>query len=422
MAAQDSADADLPGLTQAEAARRLARAGPNAIREAAAPWWQALLAKFWAPVPWLLEAAIVLQLALGERLQAAVVGGLLILNAALAQFQEGRAGAALDALRQRLAPTALVRRDGVWKRLPAVELVPGDAIRVSLGAIVPADARIAAGAVLADVSLLTGESVPSEAVPGDLLYAGALVRRGQALAEVTATGAGTYFGRTAELVRLAHASSTEQNAILATVRALVVVAGVAGVFTLTLAHAFGLPPVELWRLALTLLLATIPLALPATFTLSAALGAQRLGRHGVLLTRLAAVHEAAAMDLLCADKTGTLTRNALEIAAVAPVPGLTRERVLALAALASAPGDQDPVDATIRRAAPRRHRPGSGCRTSCRSTRRPNVRRPSSSPRTAARWRSSRARCRRSAHSRRSPPRSARRRMRSPPTDTGCSR
>ena len=351
MAQQTSAEDDLPGLTQAEAARRLAQTGPNAIRETVPPWWRAVLAKFWGPVPWLLEAAIVLQLGLGEAIEAGIIGGLLVFNAALAQFQEGRAGAALAALKARLAPTALVRRDGLWQRLPAAELVPGDAIRVPLGAIVPADARIATGAVLADASLLTGESVPSEAGPGDLLYAGALVRRGQALAEVTATGARTYFGRAAELVRLARAASTEQTAILAAVRALVVVNSLVGALTLILAHALGLPLLELWRLALTVLLATVPLALPATFTLSAALGAQRLGRHGVLLTRLAAAHEAAAMDLLCADKTGTLTQNALEVAAVAPVPGTTRERVLALAALASTSADQDPVDAAIRAAA-----------------------------------------------------------------------
>jgi H+-transporting ATPase len=339
------------GLTAAQASARLAQFGPNAVAEETPPAWRTFLAKFWAPVPWLLEAAILLQVGLGAYVEAAVIGGLLVFNASLGFVQEGRATAALAALKKRLAPTALVLRDGVWARRPASELVPGDTIRLPLGAIVAADARIVSGSVLVDQSMLTGESVPVDADPDSPVYAGALVRRGQAVAEVTATGTKTYFGRAAELVRVARAASTEQAAIFATTRNLAVVNGTVALLIIGAAYTMALPAADLVRLALVALLATIPVALPATFTLAAAFSAQTLARRGVLLTRLSAAHEAAAMDTLCADKTGTLTRNALEVVEVSAMPGIGRERVLALAALASSEADQDPIDAAVRAAA-----------------------------------------------------------------------
>ena len=339
------------GLTSDEARRRLAEFGPNAVSEAAPPRWRSYLAKFWSPIPWLLEAALVVEIGLGKYVEAAVIAGLLLFNATLGLIQEGRAGAALAALKKRLAPTALARRNGEWVKLPASELVPGDAIRLPLGALVPADARIVSGSVMVDQSMLTGESVPVDANSGDAVYAGALVRRGQAIAEVTATGSRTYFGRAAELVRTAHSASTEQAAIFAATRNLALVNATVAIGIVIYAYAMALPPSDLIPLALTVLLATIPAALPATFTLSAAFGAQTLARRGVLLTRLSAVHEAAAMDVLCADKTGTLTRNELEVVDVVPLAGFDRARVLALAALASSEADQDPIDAAIRAAA-----------------------------------------------------------------------
>jgi H+-transporting ATPase len=339
---------DPAGLTSDEARRLLDELGPNSIAEESPSFWRDLLAKLWAPVPWLLEAAIILQVGLGQYVEAAVIAGLLGFNTMLGLVQESRATAALAALKKRLAPTALVRRDGEWTRRPAADLVPGDIVRLPLGALVPADARIVSGSLLVDQSMLTGESVPVEAEGGAQVYAGSLVRRGQAVAEVTATGSRTYFGRAAELVRVARAASTEQKAILGVVRNLAAVNGAIALAIVVYGHAIGLPPADLVGLALTALLASIPVALPATFTLSAAIGARILGQRGVLLTRLSAAHEAAAMDVLCADKTGTLTRNALEIAEVAGMPGYDRERVLALAALASSETDADPIDATIR--------------------------------------------------------------------------
>ena len=339
------------GLTRAEAGRRLGGFGPNTIVEKPATPWRALLTKFRGPIPWMLEAAVLLQFGLGAYVEAAVIGGLLLLNATLGLIQEGRANAALAALKERLAPTALVRRDGDWVRLHAAELVPGDAIKLPLGCMVPADASIVSGAIMVDQSMLTGESVPVEASRGNQLYAGSMVRRGAAVAEVTATGPRTYFGRTAELVRVARSASTEQAAIFGVTRNLAMVNGTIAVLIVIYAYVAALPSTDLVRLGLTALLATIPVALPATFTLSAAFGAQVLARRGVLLTRLSAAHEAAAMDVLCADKTGTLTRNALEVAEVVAMLGCDRGRVLRLAALASSDADQDPIDAAIRAAA-----------------------------------------------------------------------
>jgi H+-transporting ATPase len=339
------------GLTSAEALRRRGTFGTNTVLEAVPSAWHRFFAKFWGPIPWMLEAALVLQLGLRQYVEAPMVGALLLFNATLGFIQEGRAGAALAALKKRLAPTALVRRDGEWIRLAASELVPGDAVKLSLGALVPADATIASGSVMIDQSMLTGESVPVDADPGSPVYAGALVRRGEAIAEVTATGPNTYFGRTAELVRVAHAASTEQAAIFAATRNLAIVNGLIAVLIIAYAYLLALPPADVIGLGLTALLGTIPVALPATFTLSAAFGAQTLARYGVLLTRLSATHEAAAMDILCTDKTGTLTRNTLGVVDVQAMPGFDRGRVLGLAVLASSETDQDPIDDAIRTAA-----------------------------------------------------------------------
>jgi H+-transporting ATPase len=307
--------------------------------------------KFWAPVPWMLEAAIILELVLGKYIEAAIIAALLIFNAALGLFQESRAQATLAALKSRLALNASVRRDGAWKTLPAVDLVTGDVVKLSLGAVVAADVHLTGGEVLLDQSMLTGESVPIEAGTGVQTYAGALVRRGEAVAEVTATGVRTKFGRTAELVRTAHVASSQQKAVLRVVRNLAAFNGFVIVLLVTYAWLLKMPLDEIIPLVLTAVLASIPVALPATFTLASALGARALGKLGVLPTRLSAVDEAASMSVLCADKTGTLTQNALTVTTIRPMPRFDETHVLALAALASSDGGQDPVDGAIRSAA-----------------------------------------------------------------------
>jgi H+-transporting ATPase len=347
----DTQNAVSNGLTSDEARGRLAKSGPNAMPDTSVHPLRLALEKFWAPVPWMLEAAIALELVLGKYVEAAIIALLLVFNAVLGLVQESRAQATLAALKSRLALTASVRRDGAWKTVPATDLVPGDLVKLSLGGVVAADVKLTGGEVLLDQSMLTGESVPIEAVPGLQTYAGALVRRGEAEAEVTATGVRTKFSRTAELVRTAHVVSTQQKAVMHVVRNLAAFNG--GVIMLLVANAWYLkmPVAEIIPLVLTAILGSIPVALPATFTLASALGARTLAKLGVLPTRLSAVDEAASMVVLCADKTGTLTQNALTVTTVRPLPGFDEAHVLALATLASSDGGQDPVDGAIRTAA-----------------------------------------------------------------------
>ena len=339
------------GLTSDEARSRLAKSGPNAVPDPSVRPLRRALTKFWAPVPWMLEAAIVLELALGKYVEAGIIAALLAFNAALGFFQEGRAQATLAALKSRLALNAVVKRDYAWKTVPAIELVVGDLVKLSLGAVVAADVRLTDGSVLLDQSMLTGESVPIEAGVGFETYAGALVRRGEAVAEVTATGAHTKFGRTAELIRTAHVVSSQQKAVLRVVENLAMVNGFLILIMLAYAYALRLPRGEIVPLVLTGVLASIPVALPATFTLAAALGARSLAKLDVLPTRLSAVDEAASIDILCSDKTGTLTQNELAVTAVHAMSGFDESHVLGLAALASSDGGQDPVDTAIRAAA-----------------------------------------------------------------------
>ncbi|HEV2220016.1 MAG TPA: HAD-IC family P-type ATPase [Casimicrobiaceae bacterium] len=351
MTASSHDDAPPGGLASDEARRRLAETGPNAMPDTALHPLRRAFGKLWAPVPWMLEAAILLEIALGKYVEAAIIAGLLVFNAVLSFVQEGLAQATLQALKSRLALNASVRRDGVWKIVPATELVPGDRVKLSLGAVVAADVKLVEGSVLLDQSMLTGESMPIEAGPGVDTYAGALVRRGEAVAVVTATGVRTKFGRTSELVRTAHVVSTQQKAVLRVVRDLALFNGVVVVLLVGWAYASGMTPAEIVPLVLTAVLASIPVALPATFTLAAAVGARNLADVGVLPTRLSAVDEAATMDVLCSDKTGTLTANELKVTTVHPMPGFDEGRVLGLGALASSDGGQDPVDGAIRAAA-----------------------------------------------------------------------
>ncbi len=229
------------GLTSDEARRRLEKFGPNAMPDTPLHPLRRALTKFWAPVPWMLEAAIVLEIVLGKYVEAAIIALLWPSTPLSGFFQEGRAQATLAALKSRLALNASVRRDNAWATVPAAGLVPGDIVKLSLGAVVAADVRLTEGGILLDQSMLTGESVPIEAGPGFETYAGALVRRGEAVAEVTATGARTKFGRTAELVRTAHVESSQQKAVLRVVRNLAMFNGVIIVMLVGYAYALKMP-------------------------------------------------------------------------------------------------------------------------------------------------------------------------------------
>ncbi|HET6607116.1 MAG TPA: HAD-IC family P-type ATPase [Rhodopila sp.] len=341
--------AEIPvGLTTEEANRRLAKDGANAIVDVTQHPVLRAVQKLWAPVPWMLEGAILLQLVLGDYVEAGVVALLLVFNAGLGFFQEGRAQGTLDALKSRLALIAAVKRDGNWTTAPAADLVAGDIVKLSLGTVVVADVHLIDGSILLDQSMLTGESIPAETRAGTQAYAGALVRRGEAVAEVTATGERTKFGRTAELVRTAKVESSQQKIVMGVVRNLALFNGGATILLAVYAYFLQLPITEIIPLVLVGLLSSIPVALPSMFTLAAAVGARSLAAQGVLPTSLSAVDEAAGVDILCSDKTGTLTRNELAVMSVCPMPGFDEAHVLAFAALASSDGGQDPVDAAIR--------------------------------------------------------------------------
>jgi H+-transporting ATPase len=351
-----AAAANIPvrrGLSSAEARRRLEKLGSNAIADVSQHPVRRALGKLWAPVPWMLEAAIVLQLVLGDYVEAGVVALLLVANAAIGFFQEGRAQATLDALKSRLALVAAVQRDGNWTTIPAATLVEGDLVKLSLGSIVAADVRVLDGSILVDQSMLTGESMPVEAGAGAETYAGALIRRGEAVGEVIATGTRTKFGRTAELVQSAKVESSEQKAILRVVRNLALFNGAVTVLLTVYALWLPMPRGDIIPLVLVAVLASIPVALPSMFTLAAAVGARALARKGVLPTSLSAVDEAGGIDILCSDKTGTLTRNELAVMSVHALPQFDDRQVLELASLASSDGGQDPVDAAVRAAAAR---------------------------------------------------------------------
>src|ERR1700684_3891206 len=256
--AQDIGAEDVSsGLTSEEVRARLTKFGPNAMPDTAVQPWRMALAKFWAPVPWMLEAAVILQAVLHEYVEASIIAVLLLFNAALGFFQEGRAQATLAALKSRLAMTASVRRDGAWKNHPAADLVPGDIVKLSLGGVVAADVRLVEGNVLLDQSMLTGESIATEAGPGFQTFAGALVRRGEAVARVTATGTRTKFGRTAELVRSAHVVSSQQKAVFRVVRNLAVFNGILIIILVAYSLAHAMPASEITPLVLTAILASI---------------------------------------------------------------------------------------------------------------------------------------------------------------------
>jgi H+-transporting ATPase len=346
-------DASAEGLTGEEARKRLADCGPNAMPDTRSGPWRRALSKFRAPVPWMLEAAIILQFMLHEYVEAAVIAVLLVFNAGLGFVQESRAQSTLEALKSRLALLALVRRDGVWKTVDADELVPGDVAKLVLGSIVPADVKLLEGDVLLDQSMLTGESLPVEGDAGTVTYAGALVRRGAALARVIATGKATKFGRTAQLVQVAHGPSSQQQAVLRVVRNLAVFSASMVLLQLVYATTRRMSGVEMIPLILTAVLAAIPVALPATFTLASAIGARMLAAQGVLPTRLSAIDEAATMDVLCSDKTGTLTQNTLGVTALYASAGVDEAHVLGMGALASSDAGLDPVDAAVRIASTR---------------------------------------------------------------------
>ena len=343
------------GLSSAEAQVRLQQFGPNAMPEEHRQPLLAFLQKLWGPVPWMLEVSIVLELIIGHFTQAIIISLLLIFNAVISFLQENRAQNALALLQKRLTIQVRVLRDNTWQLLTADRLVPGDVVHLRVGDFVPADLKLIDGHLSADQSTLTGETIPVELGAGDRAFAGSTIQRGEATAEVTVTGAKTQFGKTAELVQVAKTASHLETTILGIVKYLVVLDVLLVMGVVIYAVVTALPLADVLPFALMLLVASVPVALPATFTLASALGSQELAKHGVLVTRLSAIEEAAAMDVLCSDKTGTITQNQLVLAAIHAERAFTEDEVLRWAALGSDAASQDPIDLAILKAAEERH-------------------------------------------------------------------
>ncbi|HQS44926.1 MAG: divalent cation transporter [Rhizobiales bacterium 24-66-13] len=345
------------GLTETEAKAQLARYGYNEIRERPSSGLRSILKRLWGPIPWMLEAALILEIVLGKTVEPAIIAGWLTFSAILGGVQERRAQSALDLLRSRLRVSARVFRDGSWRIIPARELAPGDRISVTTGDLVPADCTMDEGIVDVDQAALTGESVPASRGVGETIYSGSTVQHGQATGTVTATGRQSYFGRTAELVRTANPAGHLEQLLFAVVRHLVTVDAVLAVVLAVFALWHGEDLLPLVPFFLVLVTATVPVTMPAAFTVANAVEARKLADEGVLVTGLPAVQEAATMDVLCIDKTGTLTENRHAVAAIIALPGESETDILAWAATACDGATQGPVDLAILGAARQRSIP-----------------------------------------------------------------
>src|SRR5665647_2017897 len=302
----------------------------------------------------MLELIMVLSAVLGNYSDLAVVGALLVVNAVLGFMQEHRAAGVVEALRRRLQVSARVRRDSSWQVIPARELVPGDIVRVRSGDIIPADVKLLTGALSVDQSALTGESKDADKAAGEVLSSGSVARRGEGNGVVMLTGAKTYFGRTTELVQEAQPKLHIEAVVTKVVRWLFVIVGALLGVVVILSLIRGAPLLEMVPLMLVLLMSAVPVALPVMFTVSMAVGSKELAKRGVLVTRLSAAEDAATMDVLCVDKTGTITQNQLAVTGVIPLEQATESDVLFAAALASQEANQDPIDLAVLAAAKER--------------------------------------------------------------------
>jgi H+-transporting ATPase len=339
------------GLSGAEAQTRLAQDGANDVPEHKRHPLLQFARKFWGLSAWMLELIAVLSIALNKRADFWIAVALLVVNAFLSFLQEQRASAALAALRSRLRVTARVLRDGAWQAIPARDLVRGDIVRVRSGDFVPADLQIIGGNLQIDQSALTGESQEFGKSTDDTLFSGSTVRQGEATAVVVETGVRTYFGRTTQLVESAHPTLHIEEVIKRVVKWLLLIVSILVSITVVVSLTEGGKLIEILPLSLVLLMSAIPVALPVMFTVSMALGSIELARRGVLVTRLSAAEDAATMDVVCADKTGTLTMNRLALASVQPQPEYAADDVIRDGALASNEADQDPIDLAFLRAA-----------------------------------------------------------------------
>ena len=344
----------ITGLSEVEIALRRERAGFNEVALEKEHPLAKFLGKFWGLSAWMLELITVLSVVLGKFSDLIVVGSLLVVNALLSFFQEQRASGVVEALRMRLQVSARVLRGSSWRVIPARELVPGDILRIRAGDIVPADVRLLTGELSVDQSTLTGESTDIDKGPSDVLSSGSVVRRGEGNGVVILTGAKTFFGRTTELVQKARPKLHIEAVVSQVVRWLLVIVGALIAMVVVLALIRGAPLIDMTSLMLILLMSAVPVALPVMFTVSMAFGSKELAQRGVLVTRLSAAEDAATMDVLCVDKTGTITMNQLAVTGVIPWGSAREADVLFCGAMASQEANQDPIDQAFLSAAKER--------------------------------------------------------------------
>ena len=336
------------GLSQAEAQKRLTQYGPNEIEEKKTNPFLKFLTYFWGPIPWMIEAAVILSAIARHWPDFFIILLLLVANAVVGFWEEHQAGNAIEALKARLAIKARVKRDGNWINPPARELVPGDVIRMRLGDIVPADARLLEGdPVEVDQSALTGESLPATRKSGDAVFSGSIIRQGEIGALVYATGANTYFGKTAQLVQEAHTVSHFQKAVLKIGNYLIILAVTLVALIITVAIFRGDPMLTTLQFALVLTVAAIPVAMPTVLSVTMAVGARLLAKKKAIVSKLVAIEELAGVDVLCADKTGTLTQNKLTLGDPFSVNDIPADQVILNGALASRADNNDTIDLAV---------------------------------------------------------------------------
>jgi H+-transporting ATPase len=343
------------GLTRADVDARQKEYGYNEVVEQKGHPILKFLGKFWSVSAWMLELIMILSAVLRKYSDFAVVSALLVVNAVLSFMQERRAAGVVETLRRRLQVTARVLRESNWQVIPARQLVPGDIVRVRTGDLIPADVKLMTGALSVDQSALTGESRDVEKAPGDVLSSGSVLRRGEGNGVVMLTGARTYFGRTTELVQQARPKLHIEAVVTKVVRWLFVIVSTLLGVVIGLSLVRGTRLLEMVPLMLVLLMSAVPVALPVMFTVSMAVGAKELAKRGVLVTRLSAAEDAATMDVLCVDKTGTITMNQLAVTSVIPLEPATQADVLFAGVLASQEANQDPIDLAFLSAAKERH-------------------------------------------------------------------
>ncbi len=343
------------GLAHAEVDARRQEHGYNEVAERKRHPVLKFLGKFWGMSAWMLELIMVLSAVLHKYSDLAVVSALLIINAVVSFMQERRAAGVVDTLRRRLQISSRVLREAKWQVVPARELVPGDIVRMRAGDIIPADVKLLTGTLSVDQSALTGESKDADKAPGEALSSGSVVRRGEGNGVVMLTGTKTYFGRTTELVQQAQPTFHIDAVVARIVRWLFLVVGALLGMVVVMSLMRGTPLLEMVPLMLILLTSAIPLSLPVMFTVSMAVGSKELAKRGVLVTRLSAAEDAATMDVLCVDKTGTITMNRLAVTEVIPLEHATEADVLFAGALASREANQDPIDLAFLAAAKERH-------------------------------------------------------------------